>query len=139
MLDRPLRMADLTIGKIISVIDDDENVRIAIEGLIKSLGFESRGFASAQQYLESGLIAATACLITDVQMAGLNGLDLYARLVAEGGAPPVIFITAFPDKRIEARALALQAVGFLSKPFDPQVLVQCIHRAITPQSGRGPD
>lgn len=127
-------MADLTIGKIISVIDDDENVRIAIEGLIRSLGYTARGFASAQQFLESGAGRTTACLITDVQMAGLNGLDLHARLLSEGAAPPVIFITAFPDERIEARARALGAVGFLSKPFDAQVLVHCIQQALAHNS-----
>lgn len=137
MLDSRLRMADLTIGKIISVIDDDENVRIAIEGLVKSLGLAAFGFASAHEYLDSKLIAATACLITDVQMAGLNGLDLHARLLAEGRAPPVIFITAFPDERIEARARALGAIGFLSKPFDAQVLVECIHRAIASPNDSG--
>ncbi|MFC0242408.1 response regulator transcription factor [Rhodopseudomonas telluris] len=127
----------MTIGKIISVIDDDENVRIAIEGLIKSLGLEARGFNSARQYLNSESIEATACLITDVQMAGLNGLDLYARLLAEGRAPPVVFITAFPDERIEARARRMGAIEFLSKPFDAQRLVECIHRAIALPGGSG--
>lgn len=123
-------MARLTIGKIVSVIDDDENVRIAIEGLIRSLGFHADGFASAQQFLDSGAALSTDCLITDVQMPGLNGLDLYAKLVSDGGAPPVIFITAFPDVRIEARARALGALGFLSKPFDAQALVHCIQQAL---------
>ncbi|MBI5131050.1 MAG: response regulator [Rhodopseudomonas palustris] len=122
----------MTIGKIIAVIDDDENVRVAIEGLVRSLGYSARGFASAQHYVESDVSSSTACLITDIQMAGLNGLDLYSRLISEGRAPPVIFITAFPDERIEARALALGALGFLSKPFEAQVLVQCIQQALTP-------
>ncbi|MGP9810232.1 response regulator transcription factor [Rhodopseudomonas sp. NSM] len=125
----------MTIGKIISVIDDDENVRIAIEGLIQSLGLQARGFASAQQFLDSNVSSSTACLITDVQMAGLNGLDLHSLLISEGRAPPVIFITAFPDERIEARARALNAIGFLSKPFDAQTLVQCIHDALARASG----
>jgi len=125
----------MTIGKIITVIDDDENVRVAIEGLVRSLGYAARGFASARQFLESGIGGATACLITDIQMAGLNGLDLYTAMVAAGGAPPVIFITAFPDERIEARARALGALGFLSKPFEAQALVHCIQKALAPGTG----
>jgi FixJ family two-component response regulator len=128
-------MAEMTIGKIIAVIDDDENVRVAIEGLVRSLGFSARGFASALQYVDSDVSSSTACLITDIQMAGLNGLDLYARLISERRAPPVIFITAFPDERIEARARTLGALGFLSKPFEAQVLVQCIQQALTPPTG----
>ncbi|MFZ5739572.1 MAG: response regulator transcription factor [Pseudomonadota bacterium] len=120
----------MTIGKIITVIDDDENVRVAIEELVRSLGHSARGFASARQFLESGIDGATACLITDVQMAGLNGLELYTRLIAGGKAPPVIFITAFPDARMEARAHALGALGFLSKPFEAQTLVHCIQKAL---------
>jgi len=120
----------MTIGKIISVIDDDENVRVAIEGLVRSLGYSVRGFASARQFLESVIAPSTACLITDIQMAGLNGLDLYAQLVADGDPPPVIFITAFPDERIEARARGLGALAFLGKPFDAQVLEQCIQQAL---------
>jgi FixJ family two-component response regulator len=121
----------MTIGKIISVIDDDENVRVAIEGLVRSLGHSARGFASAQQFLDSDVSSCTACLITDVQMPGLNGLDLQSRLISEGRAPPIIFITAFPDERIEARARTLGALGFLSKPFEAQTLVQCIQQAVT--------
>ncbi|ABD04894.1 response regulator receiver domain protein [Rhodopseudomonas palustris HaA2] len=126
----------MTIGKIVAVIDDDENVRIAIEGLVRSLGHRARGFASAQQFLESDVDASAGCLITDVQMPGLNGLDLYAKLVADCRAPPVVFITAFPDERIEARARALGALGFLSKPFDAQTLVHCIQQALS--AGAGP-
>ncbi len=124
-------MAELTIGKIISVIDDDENVRIAIEALIRSLGHTTRGFESAQQFLESDAASSSACLITDVQMAGLSGVELQSKLVSEGRAPPVIFITAFPSERIEAQARSLGAIGFLSKPFDAQVLVQCIQQALS--------
>ncbi|MFT3937915.1 response regulator transcription factor [Rhodopseudomonas sp.] len=125
----------MTIGKIVTVIDDDENVRIAIEGLIRSLGYTARGFASAQQFLASDARSTTSCLITDVQMTEVSGVDLHALLTAEGGAPPVIYITAFPDERIETRARALGAIGFLSKPFDAETLVHCIQRALA----SGPD
>jgi FixJ family two-component response regulator len=123
-------MAELTISKIIAVIDDDENVRVAIRGLVRSLGLEACCFASGQQFLASEERAATACLVVDVQMPDLNGLDLQARLAAEGEALPIIFITAFPDERIEARARALGALGFLSKPFESEALVQCIQQAL---------
>ncbi|NEW91135.1 response regulator [Rhodopseudomonas sp. BR0M22] len=125
----------MTIGKIVTVIDDDESVRIAIEGLIRSLGHTACGFASAQHFLTSEVRSETSCLITDVQMAEVSGLDLHARLATEGGAPPVIYITAFPDERIEARARSLGAIGFLSKPFDAETLVHCIQRALA----SGPD
>ncbi|WP_031337398.1 response regulator transcription factor [Rhodopseudomonas sp. B29] len=120
----------MTIGKTIVVIDDDDSVRIAIEGLVRSLGYAACGFASAHQFLQSEVCSSTACLITDIQMAGLSGLDLQARLVAEERAPPVIFITAFPDARHQARARALGALGFLEKPFEAQTLVRCIRQAL---------
>ncbi|MCG6206970.1 response regulator [Rhodopseudomonas sp. HC1] len=126
----------MTIGKIVAVIDDDENVRVAIVALVRSLGYEARGFSSAQNYLESELRNSAACLITDVQMPGLSGLDLHARLLAEGNACPVVFITAFPEERAEARARALGAIAFLSKPFDAQTMVQCIEQALA-RSARG--
>jgi FixJ family two-component response regulator len=129
-------MAELTTGTIISIIDDDKNVRTAIEGLIATLGFVARTFASAEQFLASADCDSTSCLITDVQMAGLNGLDLHARLMAQGKAIPVIFITAFPDDRIQRRAESLGAKGFLSKPFETQALVQCIHDALGDGSKR---
>lgn len=124
----------MTIGKIVAVIDDDSNVRVAIVALVRSLGYEARGFASAQDYLESDLCGSAGCLITDVQMPGLSGLDLQARLVAESRACPVVFITAFPEARVEAKAHALGAIAFLSKPFDAEVMVQCIEQALGPAS-----
>ncbi len=125
-------MAALTIGKIVAVIDDDENVRIAVVALVRSLGYQARGFSSALDYLASELCGSADCLITDVQMPRLSGLDLHARLVAERRACPVVFITAFPEARAEARAKAFGAIGFLSKPFDAQVMVQCIEQALGP-------
>ncbi|KPF89979.1 chemotaxis protein CheY [Rhodopseudomonas sp. AAP120] len=124
----------MTIGKIVAVIDDDENVRIAIVALVRSLGYEARGFASALDYLASDLCGSAGCLITDVQMPGLSGLDLHARLLAERRACPVVFVTAFPEARAEARAKAFGAIAFLSKPFDAQVMVQCIEQALAQSS-----
>ncbi|RJF77006.1 response regulator transcription factor [Rhodopseudomonas palustris] len=124
----------MTIGKIVAVIDDDDNVRIAVVALVRSLGHEARGFSSAHNYLASDLCGSAACLITDVQMPGLSGLDLHAQLLTEGRACPVVFITAFPEERAEARAKAFGAIAFLSKPFDAQVMVQCIEKALEQSS-----
>ncbi|MFC0240738.1 response regulator transcription factor [Rhodopseudomonas telluris] len=124
----------MTIGKIVAVIDDDENVRIAIVALVRSIGYEARGYSSAQDYLASDLCGSAGCLITDVQMPGLSGLDLHARLVAESRDCPVVFITAFPEARAEARAKAFGAIAFLSKPFDAQVMVRCIEQALAQSS-----
>jgi FixJ family two-component response regulator len=108
----------VTTVPLISIIDDDESVRFAIEDLACSLGFAACAFESAQDFLQSPHVAATACLITDVQMPGMNGLELQSDLLAQGHRMPIIFITAFPEKTIQARALAAGAVAFLEKPFD---------------------
>jgi FixJ family two-component response regulator len=103
---------------LISIVDDDASVRCAIEDLACSLGFAARAFESAQDFLRSPHIGDTSCLITDVQMPGMNGLELQRELLAQGRRMPIIFITAFPEKTIQARAEAAGAVAFLEKPFD---------------------
>ncbi|MET0332290.1 MAG: response regulator [Dyella sp.] len=116
----------------ISIIDDDESIRIATESLVRSLGFVACVFESAQDFLQSPQLDATACLITDVQMPGLNGLDLQDRLLAEGHRMPIIFMTAFPEDRLRQRALLAGAVGFLAKPFDAEGMIECLDRALKP-------
>jgi FixJ family two-component response regulator len=103
---------------LISIIDDDSSVRIALEDLVCSLGFDACAFESAQDFLRSPHVGGTSCLITDLQMPGMNGLELQCELLAQGHRIPVIFITAFPEKTIQARAEAAGAVAFLEKPFD---------------------
>jgi FixJ family two-component response regulator len=115
---------------VISIIDDDESVREATKCLVRSLGYVAAAFASAEEFLRSEHVEDTACLITDVQMPGLNGLDLHERLVETGRGMPVIFITAFPEEKIRSRALAAGACGFLKKPFDEQSLIGCLDRAL---------
>jgi FixJ family two-component response regulator len=114
----------------ISIVDDDRSVREATKGLVRSLGYGATAFASAEDFLQSDRVSDTACLITDVQMPGLSGVELQSRLIAQGNRTPVIFITAFPEERIRARAMEAGAVGFLSKPFNEDHLIEYIHAAL---------
>ena len=112
---------------LISVVDDDESMREAVRGLMKSLGYAAEAFASAEEFLSSRQVPRTSCLIADVQMPGMTGLELYRHLVAAGKTIPTILITAFPDDRIRERALEDGVVGYLSKPFNENDLLACIH------------
>ena len=114
----------------ISVVDDDASVREATKGLIRSLGYAAATFASAEEYLDSDHVADTACLITDVKMSGMSGVELQDRLIAAGYRTPIIFMTAFPEERTRVRALNAGALAFLSKPFDDDHLVECLNRAM---------
>ena len=115
----------------VSIIDDDESVRTATQCLVRSLGLKTRTFASAEEFLLSPYVTETSCVIADVQMAKISGLELQSRLRACGNDLPMIFITAFPDERLKVRALEDGAVCFLSKPFDGQVLIDCLSKALT--------
>ncbi|CAM2151665.1 Two-component response regulator [Pararobbsia alpina] len=115
---------------VISIIDDDASVRTATESLVRSLGFIALTFPSAEAFLESERLAETDCLITDVQMPGMSGVDLQSRLLDDGVRVPIIFITAFPEDHIRERAQAGGAAAFLTKPFDGQTMIQCIEDAL---------
>jgi FixJ family two-component response regulator len=115
---------------VISVVDDDESVREAIKGLIRSLGYVAATFASAEEFLKSERVHETACLITDVQMPGMSGIELQSRLIAKGHRLPIIFITAFPEAKARAQALAAGALGFLSKPFSDEKLISYLDEAL---------
>jgi FixJ family two-component response regulator len=115
----------------VSIIDDDYIVRQAIGDLVQSLGYEAATFDSAEHFLESERLAETSCLITDLQMPGLNGLDLQSELLAHGHSMPVIFVTAFPEEKFRQRAMSAGAIGFLSKPFDESALIECLETAIS--------
>ena len=120
----------------VSVVDDDESVREAIRGLLKSVGIRADVFASAEEFLESDAAQDTACLILDVRMSGMSGLELQARLAAAGYKIPLIFISAHASDR-EARARALQggAVDFLYKPFNEEVLLKHVYAALQTSGG----
>ena len=117
-------------SSMISIVDDDRIVREAMGDLVQSLGYEVATFESAEHFLESGCLAETRCLITDVQMPGLDGLELQRRLLAEGHSTPVIFVTAFSAETSRRRAMEAGAVGFLSKPFHEDSLVKCVESAL---------
>ncbi len=114
---------------LISIVDDDALARDGIEELVESLGYKARTFVSAEHFLESGVIAETACLITDLQMPGLNGLELQEALRSQGYRIPIILITAFPNEKHRIRALEGGALGFLSKPFGESSLIQWLAAA----------
>ena len=117
-------------GPRISIVEDDAAVRAATENLVKSLGFDVYTFASAQEFLQSHHVTETACLISDVQMPNMSGIELQATLVDRGFRIPTIFVTAFPDESVKRRAMDAGAIGFLYKPCNGKALVQFIRDAI---------
>jgi FixJ family two-component response regulator len=120
---------------VISIIDDDESVRVATRSLVRSLGFTAHTFASAEDFLQSPRMHDSTCVITDVQMPGLSGIELQSQMLARGCGTPIIFITAFPDETVEARAMKAGAIGFLSKPFDAPTLIRCLDAALKGRDG----
>jgi FixJ family two-component response regulator len=115
---------------LISIVDDDESIREATKGLVRSLGYQAATFASAEEFLQSDNVDNTSCLITDVQMPGLSGLDLQSWLIDRGVQMPTIFITAFPEEKTRLRALTAGAVGYLGKPFSEESLLKCLDAAL---------
>ena len=121
---------------LISIVDDDEPARDGICVLVESFGYEAISFSSAEHFLQSDMIAQTTCLITDMQMPGLSGLELQEALQAQGNHTPVIVITGYPNEKHRARALNNGAIGYLTKPFEEQTLAECLTVAIKFQSSR---
>jgi FixJ family two-component response regulator len=115
---------------VISIVDDDESVREATKGLVRSLGYTAATFGSAEEFLNSEQRHDTSCVIADVQMPGLSGVEMQRQLIAEGDRLPMIFVTAFPEDRVRASAMAAGAVGFLSKPFNEEHLIGCLDSAL---------
>lgn len=123
----------------IAIVDDDESVREATKSLVRSLGYQAATFGSAEEFLESPKMTDTECLITDVKMTGLSGVELYDRLIADGYNMPTIFISAFPDQRVQQHVLGNGAIGYLHKPFPEDRLIECIETALegrSAESGR---
>jgi FixJ family two-component response regulator len=117
-------------NKLVAVVDDDDSMRVALEGLLKAVGFPARAFASAEEFLKSGQQHQTSCLIADIRMPGMSGLELQAQLNAERCKIPTIFITAHGDEKMRLQALRAGAVEFLSKPFDEEVLLESVRAAL---------
>lgn len=122
---------------LILVVDDDASVRAATDNLLKSRGYIAQIFASAEELLRSPQLDETSCVITDVQMSAMSGLELLAEMRTRGYGAPFIFITAFPDDRVRASALRAGAIGFLAKPFAGQALIECLETALNAYDGRG--
>ena len=115
---------------LISIVDDDESVRRTTTLLIKSFGFQSEAFESAERFLGSGRLNDTCCLIVDVQMPGVNGLALQGQLAAAGSRVPMVFITGYDQEESRQRAMQAGAVAFLVKPFSDEQLLQTIRSAL---------
>ena len=123
----------------ISIVEDDVWAREGIKDLVLSLGYRALTFETAEDFVGSNRIADTACLITDVQLPGASGLELQDLLRNHGHRTPIILITAYPNEKLRARALDAGALGFLSKPFDEQTLIDCLTRAFgTAKRGDNP-
>jgi FixJ family two-component response regulator len=114
----------------ISVVDDDESIRESLRGLMRSIGFSANIFASAEEFLNSDHLRKTDCLILDVRMPGMNGLELQRQLMVSRREIPVIFITAHGDEEARARALEEGAVAYLFKPFSEDALLNAVHAAL---------
>ena len=115
---------------LISIVDDDDALRNSLDDLIRSIGFRTQGFPSAEAFLSSNQARDTACLILDVRMPGMNGLDLQRQIVAANWRIPIIFITSHADDDARARALEAGAVAFLYKPFREEELLNAIDAAL---------
>jgi FixJ family two-component response regulator len=116
--------------KLVAILDDDDSMRTALQGLLKAVGLATQAFASAEEFLKSGQQHQTACLIADIRMPGMSGLELQAQLNAEHCRIPTIFITAHGDAKMRMQALRAGAVEFLSKPFDDEVLLENVRAAL---------
>ena len=126
-------MAHNDSSKLVVIVDDDDSVRRALQGLLKATGIDAKAFASAEEFLQSGLQRETGCLVTDIRMPGISGLELQAKLNAEHWRIPTIFITAHGDAKMRLQALRGGAVEFLAKPFDDEALLDCVRAALQSQ------
>ena len=115
---------------VVSIVDDDESVRFSIAALVRSLGHVAHAFASAEDFLAPSEASATDCLVADIQMPGMSGIELQKRLATTGNRVPMIFVTAFSEDHISKQVLAGGAIGLLSKPYDGDTLVNFIETAL---------
>lgn len=119
---------------LVSVVDDDASVRESLPDLLKDLGFAVGAFSSADEFLASGVVDRTDCLILDVAMPGMTGPDLQSELIRRGHRVPIVFITARPDEAVRTRVLENGAVAYLSKPFGDTALLDAIRAALSSRS-----
>ena len=119
-----------TKAKLVAIVDDDDSMRSALQGLLKAVGLPAQAFASGEEFLKSGQQRQTGCLIADIRMPGMSGLELQAKLNAERCRIPTIFITAHGDANLRMQALRADAVEFLAKPFDDEALLESVRGAL---------
>ena len=120
---------------LIAVVDDDASARQATAGLVKAFGYMVAMFECGRDFLRSPECGSTACLIADMQMARMSGLELFLALIAAGSPVPTILITAYPDDATRRRALKAGVIGFLAKPVDSETLLVCLRKAISARGG----
>jgi len=123
-------MVTETNARLVAILDDDELMRGALQGLLKAVGLPAQAFASAEEFLKSEQRQQIACLIADIRMPGMSGLELQAELNNERCRIPIIFITAHGDEKMRMQALRAGAVEFLAKPFDDEVLLESVRAAL---------
>ena len=116
--------------KLVAIVDDDHSMRCALQGLLKSAELPAQSFASAEEFLKSGQYHQIACLIADIRMPGMSGLELQAKLNAERCKIPIIFITAHGDEKMRLQALRAGAVEFMAKPFNDEALLESVRAAL---------
>ena len=117
-------------SRLVAIVDDDESVQHALQDLIESDGLSALCFSSAEQFLDSQARGKAACLIADIRMPGMSGLELQAKLKTEGCRIPIIFVTAHGDAGVRIQARREGAIEFLTKPFNDEVLLEIVHAAI---------
>lgn len=123
---------------IVSIIDDDISVRVAVADIVRSMDLTAKTFASGQDFLSANGLADTACIVADVQMPGISGIELQQALTAKELKIPMIFITAYPDERVRDKALDGGAICFLNKPFGGPAIIECIERALSIRDAKNP-
>jgi FixJ family two-component response regulator len=123
-------MANERNTKMVAIVEDDQSYRLAVQRLLKSAGFSVRSFATAEDFLSSGQQQETGCLIADIRMPGMSGLDLQAKLISDQYPIPTIFMTAHGDEKMRLQAMRAGAVKFLTKPFDGENLIEAVRVAL---------
>jgi FixJ family two-component response regulator len=121
---------DLRISPVVSIVDDDRAVRVALGSLIRSLGWQARMYESAEEFLSSGQAANTSCLISDLRMPGMSGIEMHECLRAQGHAPATIFFTAYPTPALEAKAVSNGALVLLQKPYEATAIAHWLSVAL---------
>jgi FixJ family two-component response regulator len=127
----------LNTPELIAIVDNDEGVLAAMQGLVETFGYETAAFASASEFLTSNAINEARCLIVDVQMPRMSGIELFHRLIATGDPMPAIFIAADPNPKLERRLLEQGAIAYCAKPVQTEDLRASIHTALRPLPGSG--